>query len=172
MPETKEGENVVRGKSRHFKQKLPLRRCVDAKNTKLHIYFFSHSSLRPNYSTRTSSVLEISRNSQLIHGTNDQPISEKIERQNRFQEIKNLDWGPGSWSGARMPQRRSAASLREVALRLEKFFSESQLWFSQVHLPQSWANLLWPRSSSCSYVRLLALFQPHCCLRCIVDIAM
>ena len=74
----------------HFKQKLPLRRCVDAKNTKLHIYFFSHSSLRPNYSTRTSSVLEISRRSQLIHGTNNQPISEKIERQNRFQEIKIL----------------------------------------------------------------------------------
>ena len=24
----------------HFKQKLPLRRCVDAKNTKLHIYSF------------------------------------------------------------------------------------------------------------------------------------
>ena len=36
----------------HFKQKLPLRRCVDAKNTKLHIYFFSHSSLRPNYTTQ------------------------------------------------------------------------------------------------------------------------
>ena len=142
---------------------------------------FSHSSLRPNYSTRTSSVLEISRNSQLIHRTNNQPISEKIERQNRFQEIKiliedqDLDreqeclkerappvWGRWLSGWKRFSQNPSFDFLR--------FYL--RLWFSQVHLPQSWANLLWPRSSSCSYVRLLALFQPHCCLRCIVDIAM
>ena len=132
-------------------------------------------------STRTASVLEISRRSQLIHGTNNQPISEKIERQNRFQEIKILiedqdldreqeclkEGAPPVWgrwlSGWKSFSQNPSFDFLRFYLRL---------WFSQVHLPQSWANLLWPRSSSCSYVRLLALFQPHCCLRCIVDIAM